>query len=199
MPVWQLVSRQLQLADSNLTKLPTLSPAASVASSLARSGGLPSPVQLTTVTVLETIYLAAPSLIAAVNGSAPSSATSEEAPSALASNLAAYATDSHDGLSLVQLGGAFASALLALVVLICAVAFFLRKAAQMRRLLEQSDDEALSDVGLGGGGGGFKWEGETRGQEGGRASGEQRGLMRARSERTDTTSDSSDGDGDVKL
>ncbi|KPV74157.1 uncharacterized protein RHOBADRAFT_44642 [Rhodotorula graminis WP1] len=103
-------------------------------------------VQFTTVTILEVIYLAP--------------ATSEASPTAAkgsvaapdASNLASIATDSYDGLSFVQLGAAFSTVFVVVLVISCFAAFFLRQAGQMRRLMEVTDEEELSDVGLGDGG-----------------------------------------------
>ncbi|GAA5941513.1 hypothetical protein JCM3775_005098 [Rhodotorula graminis] len=123
-------------------------------------------VQFTTVTILEVIYLAP--------------ATSEASPTAAkgsvaapdASNLASIATDSYDGLSFVQLGAAFSTVFVVVLVISCFAAFFLRQAGQMRRLMEVTDEEELSDVGLGDGG---TRAGERASRGGTR--GERRGLI----------------------
>ncbi|GAA5912395.1 hypothetical protein JCM8208_005153 [Rhodotorula glutinis] len=92
-----------------------------------------------------------------------------------ASNLASIATDSYDGLSFVQLGAAFSTALVVVLVVSCFAAFFLRQAGQMRRLMEVTDEEELSDVGLGDGGtrvGGRTGRGARKGERRGLIAGQ---------------------------
>ncbi|GAA5852454.1 hypothetical protein JCM9279_003453 [Rhodotorula babjevae] len=154
-------------ATASSSTLAVVTPASSrLATSLSASTAAPS-IQVTTVTVLEVVYLAA----AATETSHTTSSSS--AAGADSSNLASIATDSYDGLSFVQLGAAFSTALVVVLVVSCFAAFFLRQAGQMRRLMEVTDEEELSEVGLGDAG---RRTGKRSSLRGGRK-GERRGLM----------------------
>lgn len=71
-------------------------------------------------------------------------------------------------------GAAFSTAFVVVLVVSCFAAFFLRQAGQMRRLMEITDEEELSDVGVGDAGA----RASKRSKSGGRR-GERRGLIGA--------------------
>ncbi|GAA5998607.1 uncharacterized protein JCM10292_002820 [Rhodotorula paludigena] len=98
-------------------------------------------VQWRTVTVIEVLYLA-PQDVAAAPASSSSAISLGSASSEGAPDLAGFAAgDAYEGLGFGGLTAAFASLLLTLLIVLCITAFFLRKARQMKALLEEDDEE----------------------------------------------------------
>ncbi|TNY20778.1 hypothetical protein DMC30DRAFT_235668 [Rhodotorula diobovata] len=204
MPLLSLDPTQLTASANANSALPTLVAVSSALAPVAAVSTAAFTTQVKTVTVLEIVYLAAPTTTASPSPSSTAAlASGSGSASAAASNLASFATDSYDGMSFMQLGATVSSVLLVVIVVACFAAIFLRQAGQMRRLLEATDEEELSDVGLGGAG----RRTVKRPVKRGRRRGERRGLMARQADSTSDrhgsssmsdSSDSSDGDKHVK-
>jgi len=195
MPLLSLDPTQLTASANANSALPTLVAVSSALAPVAAVSTAAFTTQVKTVTVLEIVYLAAPTTTASPSPSSTAAlASGSGSASAAASNLASFATDSYDGMSFMQLGAprldlpaelglaykerscagaTVSSVLLVVIVVACFAAIFLRQAGQMRRLLEATDEEELSDVGLGGAG----RRTVKRPVKRGRRRGERRGLM----------------------